>query len=87
MDENVEWELFDMSPIPEKDLSDVIWNVMQEEGHLNMYYVTSRFRHHGTPAEINAALNNLLGKGRAYLTPGGRRMKCLWGWQRGRPWE
>lgn len=87
MDEHIDWELFDMSPIPEKDLADVIWNVMQGEGHLNMYYVTNQFRREGTPDEVNAALNSLLDGGRAYMTPAGRRMRCLWGWQRGRPGE
>jgi hypothetical protein len=87
MDEHIDWELFDMSPIPEKDLADVIWNVMQNEGYLSMYYVTNRFRHDGTPDEINAALDSLLDRGRAYMTPAGTRMRCLWGWQRGRPGE
>ena len=86
-DEHIDWELFDMSPIPEKDLADVIWNVMQDEGHLNMYYVIGQFRGRGTPQEIHDALNSLLDSGRAYMTPAGKRMRCLWGWQRGRPGE
>jgi hypothetical protein len=87
VNKNIDDELFSVDPIPERDLSDVLWNAMQREGHLNMYYVTQQFRDRGTPAEINAALDTLLSRGRAVMTPGGRRMLCLWGWKWGRPGE
>ena len=87
MDEHLDYELFDMSPIPEKGLADVIWNVMQADGHLSMHHVGAQFWRVATLPEIDAALQELLDGGRAYLTPGGRRMRPLWGWQRGRPGE
>jgi hypothetical protein len=87
MDEHLDHELFDMSPIPEKGLDDVIWNVMQADGYLSMYHVGAQFRRVATLPEIDAALRKLLADGRAYLTPGRKRMRPLWGWQWGRPGE
>ena len=85
MNHNEEHELLNMDPIPERELADILWNTMQKDTYLNMYHVVNQFSRHGTPQEIHAALNKLLEKGRAYLTPGKTRMKCLWGWQRGNP--
>lgn len=85
MNHNEEHEILNMDPIPERELADILWNTMQKDGHLNMYHVVNQFSRYGTPQEIHAALNKLLEKGRAYLTLGKTRMRCLWGWQRGNP--
>ena len=71
-------DIFDMDPIFERDLSDVMWNTMVRERFLDMHYVNAQFSNRGTSEEIAEALRKLLLERRAYLTLGKRRMRPLW---------